>query len=699
MKTVHVIFKTHLDIGFTGMAYEVMDQYKKDFIPKAIAAAYALNEGRDYPEFIWTTGAYLIWDYLRTESQEKVDLMEAAIKNGYIKWHGLPFTLHSELMDKRLFDFGLTLSKELDERFGIMTHAGKMTDVPGHTIGIVPSLYEAGIYYLHLGVNHASKVPDLPPLFRWRHPGGKEILVHYADGYGGGTVLDGFDHILHFAHSNDNQGPPSAEDISRQMEAIRDMYPGAKVVASTLDDYWKELSVIKDRFPLIDQEIGDTWIHGVGTDPVKVAAYKCLLGLRDTWMNEERMVVGSQEYKEFSLPLALVAEHTWGMDHKKFMADYVNYLPDELEKARKRNLINLDENPMKTKYISDFSQDEKVVGFEDKRLQSYDQMELSWREQRDYLTQAIGALTEDKRKEAREALIGLGQVGGLETQIHKSSGVPKEKRYLSYGRQYTMGGFSKIVFGPNGEIARIQRRPEQKLLHVSLGKVYHQIYTHLDYERYAADYNDHYSTTYVWSDADFGKPGLEFKGRISHDEEMFLDKIRLLEEKENYALIEVILRVPGTSVNLSGLPEYLLVRYEIRDGSQINIEVVMDHKRASRLPESMWVEMNLEVDSPSRWLMKKMETPLSCHDVVSNGNRYMHCLESIDYNDGLNKVSINSPTTPLCSIGGMNGLVHDNLFRDLSQGFYFNLYNNIWGTNFPAWIEGTVKSRLVVKWD
>ena len=31
-----------------------------------------------------------------------------------------------------------------------------MTDVPGHTLGIVPLLAEAGVRFLHLGVNTAS---------------------------------------------------------------------------------------------------------------------------------------------------------------------------------------------------------------------------------------------------------------------------------------------------------------------------------------------------------------------------------------------------------------------------------------------------------------------------------------------------------------------------------------------------------------
>lgn len=38
-KKVHVVFKTHLDIGFTNMAAHVLRQYMEEYIPKAIALA------------------------------------------------------------------------------------------------------------------------------------------------------------------------------------------------------------------------------------------------------------------------------------------------------------------------------------------------------------------------------------------------------------------------------------------------------------------------------------------------------------------------------------------------------------------------------------------------------------------------------------------------------------------------------------
>ena len=58
--TVHVVFKTHLDIGFTTYAADVIDRYIDDYIPGAIALAESLQDGEDGAGFVWTTGSWLI---------------------------------------------------------------------------------------------------------------------------------------------------------------------------------------------------------------------------------------------------------------------------------------------------------------------------------------------------------------------------------------------------------------------------------------------------------------------------------------------------------------------------------------------------------------------------------------------------------------------------------------------------------------
>ena len=138
-KEVLVIFKTHLDIGFTDYAKVVKDKYINQFIPNAIRVGYELKD-TDTP-FVWTTGSWLIWEALKQDSSGSV---AKAIEDGIICWHGLPCTTHTELMDSKMFEYGLSLSQKLDERFNKHTIAAKMTDVPGHTIAMIPYLKKGG---------------------------------------------------------------------------------------------------------------------------------------------------------------------------------------------------------------------------------------------------------------------------------------------------------------------------------------------------------------------------------------------------------------------------------------------------------------------------------------------------------------------------------------------------------------------------
>jgi len=204
VKNIHLIFKTHLDVGFTDYASVVVANYFSKYIPASLRVAREMREAGKPERFIWTTGSWLIYEYLEQAAPAARKEMEDAILRGEISWHALPFTTHTELEDVELFRFGLRLSQRLDERFGRKTIAAKLTDVPGHTRGIVPLMAEAGIKFLHIGVNPGSTVPKVPPLFRWQDESGAELMVMYESGYGSAFEIKGMEDALAFGHTSDN---------------------------------------------------------------------------------------------------------------------------------------------------------------------------------------------------------------------------------------------------------------------------------------------------------------------------------------------------------------------------------------------------------------------------------------------------------------------------------------------------------------
>lgn len=54
-----VLFKTHLDIGFTELSKNVVNKYLNVFTMKAIEVGYK-PKGTSIP-FIWTLGSWMVW--------------------------------------------------------------------------------------------------------------------------------------------------------------------------------------------------------------------------------------------------------------------------------------------------------------------------------------------------------------------------------------------------------------------------------------------------------------------------------------------------------------------------------------------------------------------------------------------------------------------------------------------------------------
>lgn len=94
---------------------------------------------------------------------------------------------------------------------------------------------------------------------------------------------------------------------------MRGNFSDANVFSSTFDNYTEALmGRIGDlNLPVFTEEIGDTWIYGVGSDVDKVAEYRAF-----------PQSYTSYEMRNFSRFLIKVPEHTWGVDTKIYLDDY-----------------------------------------------------------------------------------------------------------------------------------------------------------------------------------------------------------------------------------------------------------------------------------------------------------------------------------------------------------------------------------------
>jgi len=645
-KTIHLVFKTHLDIGFTDHAEKVRRQYHERFIPQAIeTGTHFFRENPKAPAFIWTTGAWLIWDHLNSQPRAEVRRLEEAIGRGLIRWHALPFTTHSELMSPALFRAGLSYAAELDKRFGMKTIAAKMTDVPGHTRGIVPLLAEAGVKFLHLGVNAASRVPDVPDVFRWKAPGSEEIVVMYQPSYGATQFPKDFDEGLSFAHTNDNMGPQSVPQTAEAYREIQHENPGVKIKAATLDDYAKLLWARRKEFPVIDLEIGDSWIHGAASDPQKIQRFLALRRLYDEFAAEKL----TKKRLAFGRGLAMVAEHTWGVDIKSYLRDEKAWDQLSLETARK--------NDYRFIYT-----------------------EASWAEQRAYLDAAVKELDDTDKAAARKALAALR----VPAEAKLEAAAEKDGRA-------EIDGWQVGIDPKSGDIASLTAPGGATLTgrDGTLVGYRHESYSAADMTRYRESY---ITNRFDWALRDFDKVGLD----AANTARSMRWQPTLAGTPHQRRSLILSLDLPEEAHGELGAPRLAEIRLSPLDGARIEIAIVLREKPANRMPEAGF--LFLTPTEATAWDYHKMGLWQPGDRVAPNAGGGLQAVTAVRAKLPAKKALTITPLdTPLVAPAAGDFMTYSPIPPDLSHGLRFNLYNNKWGTNFPMWWEGDLKARFVLE--
>ncbi|MDR3707051.1 MAG: DUF5054 domain-containing protein [Capsulimonadaceae bacterium] len=659
-QTVHLVFKTHLDLGFTDLARSVEDQYIDSFIPQAIALARSIREAGQRDRFVWTTGSWLVYRYLERVTGAKRVEMEQAIAHGDIVWHALPFTTHSELMDPDLFAYGLSLSRRLDARFGRTTLAGKMTDVPGHTRAIVPLLADAGVEFLHIGVNPACPVPAVPPIFRWRDEGaGADVTVMYNPDYGTPSHVPGSGEILWVASTGDNLGPHSPAAIQAKYDECRRQIPGASVTATSLDDFARAIRPVIGALPVVTDEIGDTWIHGAGSDPAKMASFRELLSLRRGWLANGRCPSGGLD--GFHEELLKVTEHTWGLDEKTHLNDYTAYSRPDFEAARSRPQFRL--------------------------------MEESWQEQRGYVQSAVQRLADSGL--AAEATAALAK---LTPVLPRTDGL----RELRVGEKVDIGRYAIEIDEATGAISRMLDRITGTAWATRsnpLCLLKYQVFGSRDYDRFLNQFvrPEHLRDKTGWAVLDLSKPGLERASPRGASWYPSLRSAHVAEDDRGVERIVIELALPDECVRDFGAPRIITVEVSRAGDDALDVTLQWFDKPASRIPEALWFSFTPDVTDWGRWELQKMQRMVTPNAVVSKGARRLHAVsgEAV-YSQGDRTFRIETLDAPLIAVGDATLLDFDDRIASASEGVHVNLYNNVWGTNFPMWNGDDARFRFRV---
>jgi hypothetical protein len=656
VKEVLVMFKCHLDVGFIDTQAAVIHRYFAEYYPRAIETAEKLRAAAG-DRYVWTTGSWLLYEYLEQAKGSERETMEQAIQRGDIAWHALPFTWQSELLDRSAIQGAIGFSKALDRRFGRQTTGAKMTDVPGHTRGLVGPLHEAGVIFLDIGVNAASTPPDVPSLFVWRDPAGlSTIVMYHRDGYGGVVRVPGSDLAIAVEVRDDNSGPHTIEEIHHIYAKLREQFPGANVRASNLTEIANAVQTHEHALPVFTHEIGDTWIYGVASDPTKVARYRELLRLRAEWVQQGKIQPADAVDLAFLSKFALAVEHTWGTDTKTWL-DFEHYTPQALN--------SMLQTP---KY--------KVVTG-------------SWVEKRADIDAGVEALPEPLRAEAKVRLAGLRPVSPDISDMKKAEpgGVIETQLFRMRVDQNT-GAITSLESKQTGAQFATEQYP--------LALFTYQTLSQADYDRFLKAY---ITVQTDWAPKDFGKPNV---GKFGAQSKKWNAKAaRVWQGRTDHAdrvLVQLDLGSQAADA-VTAWPEKIFLQIEApHDIAILNLDLNWFGKRANRMPEALWLTFRPEAAEAERWRLSKLEQTVSPLEVVSGGNRHMHAVTGpLSYKDERRSLSIESLDAPVVSLGELSPIYFSRDQPDLTKGFHYSLFNNGWGTNYIQWFGEDARFRFRLK--
>ena len=336
LEEVIIASKNHLDVGFTCTVPALMRRIRTS---DAGGVLNLLDADRSKPEEQWVRWTLPAWsmDVMLggTYAPERRARLEESVRMRRLLCQAMPFTIETEASDLEEMVRLLSYGSDISRRFGIdLPRHAKQTDVPEQGWALPAVLANAGVKYLHIGINEGCKqnedLANIPPLCWWEGPDGSRILLGYCSNYGEirrGPFKPpkGWKHKTYLAYytRGDNQGPISPKDAERVLNEVRTALPGVRVRFGDPAEFADAIAAEEKenpRLPVIRGDMPDTWIHGQMTAPEETALHRhaqtelITLGVLDTTLRALGV-----ETKPISRVLdrgyrksGLYSEHTWG---------------------------------------------------------------------------------------------------------------------------------------------------------------------------------------------------------------------------------------------------------------------------------------------------------------------------------------------------------------------------------------------------
>ena len=714
---VHVVSMSHLDVGYTGSIAFTLNSYFANFFPTAIRVQEELDQMVESHDFHYVTHPWLVYLYLHcdelTEMAPDLDVpiqcpnatslvsFTKAVARGTITWHAGPMNMQVEWMTKEMLEFGVTLSHVLDDVFHL-PHKTVLSqrDVPGMTRSVVPILTQHNITGITVGVNGGVCPAQVPMLFRWRAPGGEEVVASwhpggYPDEYSCGPkgmkhcnerlagplarrqCMMAGDEAFCFAFRTDNTGPPvDAEEVLAGFHVAQTQFPTSTIIAGSLDDFYATAS--KDTsLPVVTKEIGDVWIPGVSSDPWKASTTR---RMQKAWseyhhqLTTDKVVSSSSSSSSMSTTdtssmlkagvyLLKLTEHTWGLsDLYNKSQNWTNAILEE-QMERGDFDVNIADWDLQRDFTS-FAKNALPVGHPLKKkwsnilnrptpfapnISSYVVLPSS---------RAASSTTTSPLVVCPKSSLGAFTLHYETGSMSSSDGMELGRFHYENLNEnvYNVSSFAcDAVFGGKHGSSNYTGGKKSKSAAATINTVYYAPSSSSSLLSSSSSSSSSLSTCDVWLELDIIGDG-------------------------------------------EGLPKSAWIRYVIHEKS-VDITFVALEKQRTRFNEAGWLSFDRHppptslptslAATGSMWGMTKLGSDVAFDEVVLGGSSGVHAADSVWWRSNGSSLVIESLDAPVLAPTNIHRpptvLLNEQEKLELGEdihGVGFNLWNNVWSTNY-----------------
>jgi len=217
----------------------------------------------------------------------------------------------------------------------------------------------------------------------------------------------------------------------------------------------------------------------------------------------------------------------------------------------------------------------------------------------------------------------------------------------------------------------------------------YQTLTLPDFNKWHLEYIVGANATSASGSNEYGKPASMMNAKPTPVSSLTTPVLEGVFISPNKTEVIVITHMPQHLTEFYGAPERTVTKLNFSVQGEIQAEVQLYNKTATRLAEAMYVSFNPASDATSLdWSMEKLGSWIDPLDVADGGSKGLHCVTRLKASraDGGGSMLIDTPDAALARWDKPFPFPTP-LYKepDMELGLHMVLFNNMWNTNYPFW--------------